>query len=92
MSAVVWEQGIAASPADASGRLPMVRGDGDAVIAFGPDGSITRATFLAHVRGVAALLPDAPFALNLCEDRYRFLVAFCAVALRGHARVVILDA
>ena len=88
MSAVVWEQGIAASPADASGRLPMVRGDGDAVIAFGPDGSITRATFLAHVRGVAALLPDAPFALNLCEDRYRFLVAFCAVALRGQTTLL----
>lgn len=88
MSAVVWEQGIAASPADASGRLPMVRGDGDAVIAFGPDGSITRATFLAHVRGAAALLPDAPFALNLCEDRYRFLVAFCAVALRGQTTLL----
>ena len=57
MSAVVWEQGIAASPADASGRLPMVRADAEAAIAFGPDGTVTRAMFLAHVRGVAALLP-----------------------------------
>ena len=43
---------------------------------------------LAQVRGAAAPLPDAPFALNLCEDRHRFLVAFCAVALRGQTTLL----
>lgn len=67
---------------------PMVEGVPSRAIAFGADGVVTARTFLGHVRGVAALLPDAPFALNLCEDRYRFLVAFCAVALRGQTTLL----
>lgn len=51
-------------------------------IAFDRHGGTSLSDFFAHVRGLAATLPDQPFALNLCEDRYRFLVAFCAVALR----------
>ena len=46
------------------------------------------ATFFEHVRGVAALLPPGRHAVNLCEDRYRFLVAFCAVALRGQVNLL----
>ena len=57
-------------------------------VAFDRDGEITLSTFLAHVRGLAATLPDRPCALNLCEDRYRFLVAFCAVALRGQTTLL----
>lgn len=57
-------------------------------IAFGCGGDIPLSTFVAHVRGLAATLPDRPHALNLCEDRYRFLVAFCAVALRGQATLL----
>nr|WP_305805791.1 AMP-binding protein [Stenotrophomonas sp. YIM B06876] len=45
-------------------------------------------TFLAHVHGLAALLPEGRHAINLCEDRYRFLVAFCAVALRGQVNLL----
>ena len=68
--------------------LPLAEGDGARPLAFGPDGVRTLATFLAEVRGVAAGLPDGPSAVNLCEDRYRFLVAFCAVALRGQANLL----
>ncbi|WP_433852933.1 AMP-binding protein [Stenotrophomonas nitritireducens] len=49
---------------------------------------IDLATFLEHVRGVAALLPPGHHAVNLCEDRYRFLVCFCAVALRGQVNLL----
>src|SRR5690606_40250554 len=49
---------------------------------------IDLATFLEHVRGVAALLPPGHHAVNLCEDRYRFLVGFCAVALRGQVNLL----
>lgn len=90
MAAVVVEQG-AVSPAganEASECRPMVQGALSRTIAFGPRGAITLERFLAHVHGVAALLPDAPCALNLCEDRYRFLVAFCAVALRGQTTLL----
>ncbi|WP_199099276.1 AMP-binding protein [Dyella sp. ASV21] len=44
--------------------------------------------FLAHVYAVAAQLPPAPCAVNLCEDRYAFLVAFCAIALRGQMNLL----
>jgi acyl-coenzyme A synthetase/AMP-(fatty) acid ligase len=87
MSAVVWEQGGVGNAQDA-GRLPLAAGEGARAVAFGAQGPVPLATFLAHVRGVAAMLPDAPYALNLCEDRYRFLVAFCAVALRGQTTLL----
>ncbi|MFK2899188.1 acyl-CoA synthetase [Dyella jejuensis] len=43
---------------------------------------------IAHVEHVASQLPDALAAVNLCEDRYAFLVAFCAIALRGQANLL----
>lgn len=90
MSAVVVEQGTVpgAASTDAAVARALVAGDPTRIVAFGADGAVPVSTFLAHVRGVAALLPDAPFALNLCEDRYRFLVAFCAVALRGQSTLL----
>ena len=41
-------------------------------------------------RGVPAhaTLPTACYAVNLCEDRYAFLVAFCAVASRGQTNLL----
>lgn len=38
---------------------------------------------LADARCLAKQLPDATFQLNLCADRYHFLVALAAAALRG---------
>jgi len=58
-------------------------GDDRRAIAFGGNGQIALDTFLRQVRALAAALPAGRHAINLCEDRYRFLVAFCAVALRG---------
>jgi acyl-coenzyme A synthetase/AMP-(fatty) acid ligase len=46
------------------------------------------AKFLADVACVAASLPTASHAVNLCEDRYAFLVAFCAVATRGQTNLL----
>ena len=40
------------------------------------------------MHGLAAALPPGRHAINLCEDRYRFLVAFCAVALRGQTTLL----
>ena len=39
-------------------------------------------TFLSHVEHVARQLPGKGHAVNLCDDRYHFLVTFCAVLLR----------
>ncbi|MEO6799804.1 MAG: AMP-binding protein [Rhodanobacter sp.] len=49
---------------------------------------ISARMFLTQVHAVAAALPEAPAAVNLCEDRYAFLVAFCAVVLRGQANLL----
>lgn len=66
----------------------LTAGAGDRAIAFDARGRITLATFEREVRGVAAALPEARHAINLCEDRYRFLVAFCAAALRGQTTLL----
>ncbi len=55
---------------------------------MGADFQVDVAQFVAHVRGVAALLPAGAHAINLCEDRYRFLVAFSAVAVRGQVNLL----
>ena len=46
------------------------------------------AEFLADVEAVAATLPSARQVVNLCEDRYAFLVAFCAVVVRGQTNLL----
>ncbi|HEX7370678.1 MAG TPA: AMP-binding protein [Rhodanobacteraceae bacterium] len=44
--------------------------------------------FLADVDALAARLPIAPAAVNLCEDRYAFLVAFAALLVRGQTNLL----
>ncbi len=62
---------------------PLAIGHPLRTIAFDGGRPIALTQFLAQVRGLAAALPSGRHAINLCEDRYRFLVAFCAVAVRG---------
>lgn len=69
--------------------IPLLCGvDADRLIAFDAQRRIGARAFLADVFEVAAALPEARFAVNLCEDRYHFLVAFCAVALRGQVNLL----
>jgi acyl-coenzyme A synthetase/AMP-(fatty) acid ligase len=46
--------------------------------------AVSLAQFCAHVQAVAQRLPPAGSMLNLCEDRYRFLVAYAAALSVGH--------
>ena len=69
-------------------RHPLAIGDDKRLLAMAAGQRIELGTFFAHVRGVAAQLPVGLHAINLCEDRYRFLVAFCAVALRGQVNLL----
>lgn len=69
-------------------RLPLLVAGADRTVAWRDGAAISAAQFLGHVRQVAAQLPVAPAAINLCEDRYAFLVAFCAIALRGQANLL----
>ena len=81
MSAVIQSGPVATAVS------PLATGEPARAIAFDGAGPVPLARFLAQVRGLAAQLPPGP-AVNLCEDRYRFLVAFCAVAARGHATLL----
>ncbi len=77
MSAVVQEHGVR--------MLPLVAGDGTRTVVFGPEGPVALDAFLDQAHALAARLPDAAHAILPCEDRYRFLLGFCAAALRGQA-------
>nr|WP_255682862.1 AMP-binding protein [Dyella sp. 2HG41-7] len=69
--------------------LPLLKVDDPQRVVAVHDGyPVTAAQFIDHVERVAALLPEASAAVNLCEDRYAFLVAFCAIALRGQANLL----
>jgi acyl-coenzyme A synthetase/AMP-(fatty) acid ligase len=49
---------------------------------------VTVAGFLAQVQGVARTLPASGAVMNLCEDRYHFLVGFAAALARGLATLL----
>lgn len=53
-------------------------------VAFYRGRIIDRSTFLSHVEQVRKFLPDKKFCINLCEDRYHFLVLFAASISVGH--------
>ena len=52
-------------------------------IAWRAGRAVAAAAFLADVTALAERLPQGTAAVNLCEDRYAFLVAFAALASRG---------
>lgn len=49
---------------------------------------ISRNVFLAQVNQVAKNLPQRRFAINLCDDRYLFMVAFAAVSVTGQTNLL----
>lgn len=53
--------------------------------------AVTAGRFLADVAALAARLPDAPYALNLCADRYLALVGFGAALARGQVTLLSAD-
>jgi acyl-coenzyme A synthetase/AMP-(fatty) acid ligase len=74
---------------EAPQRLALLHADTPGRVLAWRDGrGISAAQFLAHVRQVAATLPAACAAVNLCEDRYAFLVAFCAIVQRGQTNLL----
>lgn len=62
--------------------FPLLDRAGDAVLFRSRDGVRTAADFLADVAALAASLPDAPWLVNCCEDRYWFAVVLAAGLLR----------
>lgn len=72
-----------------AGAQPLVEvAEAARTLAWHRGRAIDVATFLGDVAAVAATLPAAVAAVNLCTDRYAFLVAFCAVAGRGQVNLL----
>ena len=70
--------------AEVEARVAWLPGDGDAPFAFDEGRAISRARFETDALAVAASLPAHGAMVDLCEDRYRFVVAFAAAAIRRH--------
>lgn len=47
-----------------------------------PHATLSRADLLAHAIALSEKLPAHHFAINLCQDRYLFIVAYLAVCIR----------
>ena len=69
-------------------RLPLICLDGDAPLLHWHGQAIGRRYFLAQARQLAGSLPDARAVINLCEDRYSFLLGFVALILRGQCNLL----
>ena len=71
-----------------SSKYPLLtHARGERVAVWG-DQIIDREACLTHVYRLAEELPEAPFAFNLCNDRYVFMVALAAAMLRGQTTLL----
>ena len=69
--------------------VPLLRAASpERVIAWRAGRAVRAGEFLTEVSTLAQRLPPAPGAINLCEDRYAFLVAFAALAARGQTNLL----
>lgn len=70
-------------------QIPLLAdGDFSRVFARHGEREVSAAEFLADVLALAERLPEARYALNLCTQRYHFLVAFCAAAVAGQTNLL----
>ena len=78
----------AQSPTPGAWRGLLANASGQRVIAWRGAEAVTVGRFLADVHALAARLPAGQAAVNLCEDRYAFLVAFAALLVRGQTNLL----
>jgi acyl-coenzyme A synthetase/AMP-(fatty) acid ligase len=71
-----------------SSALPLIVGEPDRPIAWHKGRPVTRAQFERQVNGVAARLPSGGAMINLCEQRYNFLVAYGAALAVGQTTLL----
>jgi acyl-coenzyme A synthetase/AMP-(fatty) acid ligase len=60
----------------------------EATFAWWQNRPVSTRRFIQQVQQVAARLPEAGYAINLCEDRYLFLVGFVALLLRRQVNLL----
>jgi acyl-coenzyme A synthetase/AMP-(fatty) acid ligase len=60
----------------------------DRAIAWRDGAPVSAARFVAEAQALAAALPPGTHLLNLCEDRYRFMVGFAAALIAGRTTLL----
>ena len=69
--------------------IPLIRHDSsDTPFAYRGAEVISANQFLWDVSQLASALPDGRHVLNLCADRYHFIVGFAAALLRQHINLL----
>ena len=63
---------------------PGLPGD---VVAWRDRAPVTRAQFRRDLAALAARLPDKPYVLNHCDDRYHFVVGLAAALPPARATI-----
>jgi acyl-coenzyme A synthetase/AMP-(fatty) acid ligase len=53
-----------------------------------PTGTVLTKDFMGHVQALSKVLPEKKHAINLCENRYLFLVSLCACVLRKQTNLM----
>jgi len=72
-----------------TGDLPLLGClDADAPLAWWRGALVSRQSFVADVKRVVRAMQAPRFAVNLCEDRYLFLVAFAAALSGGRTNLL----
>lgn len=72
-----------AEPLHARQQPLLPQATADHILAWRTDGVVRAPAFLQHVYALGAQLPQSGYIVNLCEDRYRFLVGFAAALTNG---------
>ncbi len=70
-------------------KSKLISRDLDGVIAISEGEAIGCGTFLRDVEAWANKFPESSHAINLCVDRYLFMVAFSAVIRRGQCNLLL---
>jgi len=60
----------------------------NAPIMFGHGGYVSQTDFVVRVVRLSQMLPDTPYLINLCKDRYAFALVFCAALVRGVVNIL----
>jgi acyl-coenzyme A synthetase/AMP-(fatty) acid ligase len=68
--------------------FPLAERSPTEIIAYSGGTAISVAQFLAMVNSVANRLPDGDHVINLCTDRFEYLLGFCAALVVGQVTLM----
>jgi len=67
---------------------PLSRRKPDDIVAHARGKQVRVDELLGRASALAATLPDRPYVINLCSNRYEFLLGFCAAVMAGQCTLM----